>query len=359
MTARNKHTTPPSLLKNIINPPMRKNVLPGLLLLLAGCSAKLDLGGDGRASQVDSGRQPDVSPLEDSSPREDHAIELGGDPEQGSLPGFDAAGSIEDQGALAPAADGGGDDEDPDPPDEEECEPQCEGRDCGADGCGGSCGTCGNGQKCDKEGRCAADEEGRTCDPNKNALTTGKSEWDAYDCQLLALAQKYGHPDARILKTQLKWESQFVVFETSHDSPCGIKSGWSDAESKSFGLFQVTPACGEGKRTLLPNGHPNLTKDTSSKLWATSIFNPAVNLDEGVKSITEGNLVHAREAFPNCTERQQVLIAAAFYVDGWDAVSGCTSFAKGLALDYVNAILNEYRRFAALGGWPNPYPHSF
>ncbi len=34
------------------------------------------------------------------------------------------------------------------------CAPRCEGRNCGANGCGGSCGTCPSGQACDDVGRC-------------------------------------------------------------------------------------------------------------------------------------------------------------------------------------------------------------
>ncbi len=34
------------------------------------------------------------------------------------------------------------------------CPPRCEGRTCGADGCGGSCGVCAMGQACDDAGRC-------------------------------------------------------------------------------------------------------------------------------------------------------------------------------------------------------------
>lgn len=34
------------------------------------------------------------------------------------------------------------------------CIPQCGGRQCGSDGCGGSCGACGNGTECSTEGQC-------------------------------------------------------------------------------------------------------------------------------------------------------------------------------------------------------------
>ena len=49
-----------------------------------------------------------------------------------------------------------------------ECQPDCEGRDCGDDGCGGSCGECGDGWSCNEfvhkcVGGCTADCTGKTC----------------------------------------------------------------------------------------------------------------------------------------------------------------------------------------------------
>lgn len=42
-------------------------------------------------------------------------------------------------------------------PCEGECEPVCDGRDCGNDGCGGVCGTCPDGVTCDVQGQCEHD----------------------------------------------------------------------------------------------------------------------------------------------------------------------------------------------------------
>lgn len=39
-------------------------------------------------------------------------------------------------------------------PDSDECTPQCDGKDCGEDGCGGSCGTCGHDQGCSEASKC-------------------------------------------------------------------------------------------------------------------------------------------------------------------------------------------------------------
>ena len=48
------------------------------------------------------------------------------------------------------------------------CSPSCSGRQCGDDGCGGSCGTCGAGTACDGSGRCACAAQcaGRMCGPD-------------------------------------------------------------------------------------------------------------------------------------------------------------------------------------------------
>ena len=110
---------------------------------------------------------------------------------------------------------------------------------------------------------------------SSDPLKTGNAGRDAFDCTLIDLAAKYQHPDPMMLKAQVNQESDFDEFAVSMDSPCGIKAGWTDAESKSFGLIQTTPACGEAKVALLADGHPNLTKDTASALWQNSVFNPA------------------------------------------------------------------------------------
>jgi hypothetical protein len=43
------------------------------------------------------------------------------------------------------------------------CTPSCEGRACGSDGCGGSCGTCRGGTTCNPNGQCASNCEGQIC----------------------------------------------------------------------------------------------------------------------------------------------------------------------------------------------------
>jgi hypothetical protein len=49
------------------------------------------------------------------------------------------------------------------------CVPSCTGRSCGPDGCGGTCGTCPSGNGCDAFGRCAA----TSCTPTCSGRTCG------------------------------------------------------------------------------------------------------------------------------------------------------------------------------------------
>ena len=43
------------------------------------------------------------------------------------------------------------------------CSPNCAGRQCGSDGCGGSCGTCPPGKVCNASGQCVSDGSGDPC----------------------------------------------------------------------------------------------------------------------------------------------------------------------------------------------------
>jgi hypothetical protein len=211
----------------------------------------------------------------------------------------------------------------------------------GAGGSGGAGGAAGS-----------AGAAGAAC-PASDPLKTKSAKVDAYDCAVLAEAAKWGMPDPMIVKSQIQQESSFDVFAVSGDSPCGIKQGWTDAESKSFGLIQTTPACGEAKSALLPDGHPNLTKDMTSALWATSVFNPTINLDEGVK--TDVDSLKALEAkYPGCTAIQYNMMAAGAFNSGTGAITGCGGY-NARAQAYVTAITAHYHQFATAAGWPDPY----
>ncbi|HEY2730045.1 MAG TPA: transglycosylase SLT domain-containing protein [Polyangia bacterium] len=201
-------------------------------------------------------------------------------------------------------------------------------------------------------GTAAAGASGTSC-PASDPLKTNNAKTDAYDCVVLAECTKWGMPDPMIVKSQIQQESSFNEFAVSPDSPCGIMQGWSDAESKSFGLIQTTPACGEAKSALLSNGHPNLTKDTTSPLWATSVFNPTINLDEGIKTDVD-SLEALKAKYPGCTAAQYNMMAAGAFNSGTGAVSGCGRY-NARAQAYVDAITSHYHQYAASAGWPDPY----
>lgn len=64
------------------------------------------------------------------------------------------------------------------------CAPQCSGKSCGDDGCGGSCGMCEPGTKCGASGtceQCAADCTERTCGPDGCGGSCGDCD-DGFMC---------------------------------------------------------------------------------------------------------------------------------------------------------------------------------
>jgi len=220
----------------------------------------------------------------------------------------------------------------------------------GSTGRGGASGAAGSGGSA---GPRDAGADAAGCAAGAEPLMTGTARVDAYDCLLIDLAAKYAHPDPMMIKAQVQQESSFNVLATSADSPCGIMAGWTDAESKSFGLVQVTPACGEAKSALLPNGHPNLTTDMTSPLWASSVFNPNLNLSEGYNTITT-MLRSLQTRYAGCTGAQYVLMSAGAFNSGTGAVLGCNMF-NARAETYVTAVLTHYHAFAQSAGWPDPY----
>jgi len=118
-------------------------------------------------------------------------------------------------------------------------------------------------------------------------------------------------------------------------------------------LIQTTPACGEAKGSLLPNGHPNLTQDMTSPLWATSVFNPPINLDSGVQTDAASRKT-LKAKYAGCTDAQYNMMAAGAFNSGDSTVHGCTSYDQRPQA-YVTAITQHYKQFAQAGGWPDPY----
>jgi hypothetical protein len=191
------------------------------------------------------------------------------------------------------------------------------------------------------------------CNGTPDALQTCNGSQDAYDCALLQLAPAMSEPDPMIFKAQMSLESGFNVFAISPDMPCAPKPGWTADEAKSFGLLQLTPACGWLSKALLPNGHPNLTKDMNVAAWATSVFNPALNVEEGVRAIPV-NRQSVMKAFPGCTVAQYTMMALAGFNQGMGSVMGCGKYSPN-GLNYVNSVFVRYDSLARAAAWPNPY----
>jgi hypothetical protein len=176
---------------------------------------------------------------------------------------------------------------------------------------------------------------------------------DDFDCLILDAVQQSMHPDAMLIKAQIAQESAFDTVSISPDSPCGDPMGWTDAESKSFGLTQVTPACHEASTLLLPDGHPNLTTDMQSDQWSNSVFNPKANIEQGVQTCV--NFLNAvKMDHPGCTDAQYALMSAGAFNSGANSVLGCNMYNMR-AQAYVDAVLAHYEEFSQRAGWPIPY----
>jgi len=192
----------------------------------------------------------------------------------------------------------------------------------------------------------------RSCE---NPLRTGITiEWsgiavDRYDCQALRHTENYGEPDAMIFKAIIHVESRF-----RHDAigcpnlPCGIPRGWTERECYCFGLMQVVPACRGTVVDLgrLFNGHPNLTREPSMPGWATSIFNPEINIELGIRGVS-ANRERMMNSFPGCTEEQYTLMAIGEY-NRYGTTQSCTEYNS----EYVEHVLEAYRLYSEAAGWP-------
>jgi hypothetical protein len=162
-----------------------------------------------------------------------------------------------------------------------------------------------------------------------------------------------GEPDPMIFKAQVSLESGFEVIAISPDMPCPIPAGWTEDESKSFGLMQLTPACGWLKKARLPNGHPNLERNDTSALWATSVFNPTLNVEEGVRAIQVAR-TSMKAKFANCTVAQYTTMSLSAFNRGESSVSGCGTVSMAGA-NYIRDVLSRYEILARAAGYLNPY----
>ena len=95
-----------------------------------------------------------------------------------------------------------------------------------------------------------------------------------------------------------------------------------------------------------PNGHPDLTTDTSSTDWAGSIFNPDVNIEIGIAGVA-GNRAQVEKQFPGCTEDQYTMMAVGNY-NSYGSTKSCTVYNT----DYDNLVLMAYKQYATAAGYP-------
>jgi hypothetical protein len=184
-------------------------------------------------------------------------------------------------------------------------------------------------------------------------IETGNPEYDAYDSFIRNSVATESWPDAMMIKAMVYQESSFEWDAISSDSPCGRPSGWTDAESKSFGLMQITPACDEGEECWKPDGHPNRTKDMSSPDFATSCYRPELNIAIGTAT-TVSEWKSMQKEFAGCTANEYILMAIAAYNSGHGSVDGCTTYTSR-ARTYIRNVLERYDELARLAGVPNPY----
>lgn len=186
------------------------------------------------------------------------------------------------------------------------------------------------------------------CDPDPlRTGATDRAHTDDFDCLILQFAQQYREPDAMIIKAIIRVESGFQVDAMGCTAPCGTPSGWSASEVKCLGMMQIVAACSPEPNDLgmLSNGHPNMSLDTSAGSWVTSIFNPAVNIERGVRAIA-GNRVDVVERFPGCTEEQYTLMAIGNY-NHYGSTTACDAYNT----EYCDAVLKYYHQYSAAAGW--------
>ena len=146
----------------------------------------------------------------------------------------------EDAGA---ATDGSTDGTDDISPDASSCEPQCVGvepgstyyKECGADGCGGSCGTCNEGLTCSPTGLCVEQE-----DPCQGIPSVGKCE----DNTLIEC--KNGQrleTDCKLLDKVCDWENNTETNTAGY--ACVDKSCEPQCKDKECGNDGCGGECGE------------------------------------------------------------------------------------------------------------------
>ena len=116
------------------------------------------------------------------------------------------------------------------------CAPDCDGRACGDDGCGGTCGGCTGGEVCGADGSCACGPDGglACCDGDVCAVDTCGAP------QSVVAACEWGCGDGECLPC---------------DVPCGEQNCGDNACGSSCGACDGGAACVAGTCTCVANDH--------------------------------------------------------------------------------------------------------
>jgi hypothetical protein len=179
------------------------------------------------------------------------------------------------------------------------------------------------------------------------AQQTGVSV-DVFDCPILKWTAQYREPDPMIFKAIIYVESRFDNEAVACPNlPCGTPTGWTASESGCFGLMQIVPACA-GPVTaplLLPNGHPDLERDASAPDWASSVFDPDMNIHVGIAGIAD-NRAQVMKQFSGCTTDQYTMMAVGNF-NSYGSTKSCTVYNT----DYDNLVLDAYKQYSTAAGW--------
>jgi soluble lytic murein transglycosylase-like protein len=177
--------------------------------------------------------------------------------------------------------------------------------------------------------------------PKSDLISVADPVFDQFDSYIINASNHYGITDKLMVKSMIMQESHFDNFLISSDIPCGEPNGWTDQESRSFGLTQVTPACGEAHAS-----RPNLTTDKTSPNWAPSSFNPEFNIDQGVKELSR-SLSLMKSKFSGCSDEQYMLMALGAYNSGVNAIEGCDSW-NDRADNYITNVTRNYETLSQM-----------
>ena len=182
-------------------------------------------------------------------------------------------------------------------------------------------------------------------------MRVGNSRYDWWDGAIINASTRYGFPDPFFIKAQMYHESEMNNLVMSKVAPCGIPAGWTDGESRAYGLMQITPSC--TGYFIGGNGRPNLVKDKTSPYWPTSAYHPGNNLYTGVH-IMASILRGLKTQFPGCKATDYVLMAAAAYNAGPRHVTGCGQWSTTGGA-YVQKVTGRYRELGLLANVAYPF----